>query len=164
MPHLTATAKHAILLEYAPRSSTHSFAALARRHSVKGGWRTIKNWHDRWDGTVQSLEREQGSGRPRILSSREVQQHIHAPILAANREHRAIHYTDLKQPIQQATGKNPSLRTIQRYGEKELEAKKKHTKKRTATESECRHACVIERASVCIEYGADEADSFLSVT
>src|SRR6185312_12901126 len=51
MPHLSAEAKHHILLEYSPRSPTHSLSALAARHSIAGGERTVRNWLQRWDGT-----------------------------------------------------------------------------------------------------------------
>ncbi len=37
MPHLSADAKHHILLDYCPHDTTRSFAALASRHAVKGG-------------------------------------------------------------------------------------------------------------------------------
>jgi hypothetical protein len=55
MPHLSAEAKHHILLEYAPHSATHSLAALAARHAVKGGKRVLLRWHQQWDGTAASL-------------------------------------------------------------------------------------------------------------
>lgn len=140
MPHLSADAKHAILLEYSPRSATHSFAALAQRHGVEGGWRVVKRWHERWDATARSLEEKPRSGRPHTLSSAQVQQHVRAPILAANREHRAISYTQLLPSVQRATGTELTLRTLQRYGKKELGARNKHTTKRTRDERQCNAA------------------------
>jgi len=136
MPHLTATAKHHILLEYSPRSPTHSLAALAARHGIAGGKSTLSRWLARWDGTPRSLQEQQRSGRPRTLSSAQVSRHIRAPILAANRAHRAVSYTQLLPSVQAKTGKELSLRTLQHYGRQELGAKQKHTKKRTAAESE----------------------------
>jgi hypothetical protein len=137
MPHLSAEAKHHILLEYAPHSATRSFAALAARHAVRGGWRVLLRWHQQWDGSAASLARKAGSGKARALSSRQVQQHVRAPILAANRAHRAIHYTKLLPRVRAATGKQLSLRSLQRYGKEELGAKQRRGKKRTAEESEC---------------------------
>lgn len=137
MAHLNAEAKHHILLEYSPRSPTHSFAALAVRHAIRGGRQTVQQWHARWDGTAQSLERREGSGRPRTLSSRQVHQHLRAPILRANRAHKVVHYTDLLAKVQQRTGTDVSVQTLRRYGKKELGAKQKHTHKRTADESKC---------------------------
>ena len=60
----------------------------------------------------------------------------HKPILAANRKHRPISYTQLLPSVQAATGSQLSLRTLQRYGKEELQVKSKATKKRTAVESE----------------------------
>ena len=45
--------------------------------------------------------------------------------------------TSLLPKVQTATGTEVSLRTLQRYGEEELHAKDKHSKKRTAQEREC---------------------------
>jgi len=136
-PHLSADAKHRILLEYTPRSASHSFAALARRHGVKGGKGTIARWHERWESTAASLQDQARSGRPRALSRAQVSRHIRAPILAANRAHRAISYPDLLPGVREKTGKRVALRTLQRYGKEELGVKARHTKKRTADESEC---------------------------
>jgi len=136
MSHLSAEAKHAILLEYSPRSRTHSFSALARRHSVSGGSKTVCRWHQRWDGSAASLQEKQRSGRPRKLSSGQVQQYVRRPILAANRAHRPVSYTQLLPSVQAATDPQLSLRTLQRYGKDNLRIKSKATKKRTAVESE----------------------------
>lgn len=129
--------KHSILLEYTFQSRTHSFAALAARHGVAGGEQTVRRWHKQWDGTPQSLEHKKGAGRPRVLSRREVQQHVRTPILRANRAHRAVHYSKLLPSVLQKTGKELSARTLRRYGKEELGAKLRKGKKRTADESEC---------------------------
>ena len=134
MPHLTAEAKHHILLEYTPRDTTHSFNALARRHGVKGGKRTLIRWHQRWDGTAASLEQHQRSGRPRTLTPAEVSRHIRAPVLAANRAHRAIHYPDIWRQVETKTGKKITLRTVQRTGKDTLAIKERTTRKRTQAE------------------------------
>jgi len=136
MSHFTAEAKHAILLEYSPHSHTHSFAALAARHGVGGGKSTLAYWHRQWDGTARSLQRKAGSGRPRALSRAQVSRHVRAPILAANRAQRAVSYTQLLPAVTAAAGKQLSVRTLRRYGKEELGAQAKHTKKRTAAESE----------------------------
>jgi hypothetical protein len=135
MPHLSAEAKHHILLEYSPHDTTRSFAALARRHAVKGGARLLRLWHRKWNGTPSSLQERPRSGRPRVLSKSQVARHIATPIRAANRAHRAIHYPDLLARVRAATGKNLSLRAVQRYGEEELGARQRRGIKRTADES-----------------------------
>lgn len=149
MPHLSAEAKHHILLEYAPHDASHGFTALARRHAVKGGADVVRRWHQRWDGTAASLERKAGSGKPRALSTAEVHQHVRDPILAANRAHSAVHYSTLLPSVQEETGVELSLRTLQRYGKEELGAKQKHTKKRTAAERQCT-AMATSDATCCL--------------
>lgn len=158
MTYFSAEVKHSILLEYIPRSSAHNFGALAHRHAVKGGERTIRGWHQRWDGTPQSLEDNHRSGRPRALTPTEVSRHIRAPILAANRAHRAIHYPDLLQSVRTKTGKEIKLRTLQRYGKEQYGIKEKTTRKRTRAECKCKYACDIEHALVL---QVSEADSCL---
>jgi transposase len=110
MKQFSAEAKQHILLEYRAHSPTHSFPALAERHGIGGGADTVRKWHARWDGTPQSMQHRAVSGRPRALSRREVQQQVRAPILRANRTHRAVHYTQLVQPVREKTGKQVSLR------------------------------------------------------
>lgn len=66
---------------------------------------------------------------------------MRAPILAANRAHRAVHYTELLPAVRQKTGTDVSLRSLQRYGKEELGAKQKRGVKRTADESEYTAAC-----------------------
>jgi hypothetical protein len=72
-----------------------------------------------------------------VLTRAEVSRHIRAPILAANRAHRAVSYTRLLPEVQRKTRKQISIQTLRRYGKQELGVKQKHTKKRTADESEC---------------------------
>jgi hypothetical protein len=108
----------------------------------------IRLWHRRWDGTPASLQEQQRSGRPRTLSRAQVQRHIATPIRAANRAHRAIHYSDLLPRVLAATGTSVSLRTVQHYGEQELGAKQQRGIKRTAEESK-RHSTSAS-ASCCI--------------
>ena len=155
MPHLSAEAKHHILLEYAPHDTTRSLAALAARHAVRGGADVVRRWLRRWDGTPASLQEQRRSGRPRVLSSAQVSQHVRAPILAANRAHRAIHYTDLLPSVRQKTGKELSLRSLQRYGKEELGAKQRRGKKRTSEECECAAACERRGSLLSVALAAD---------
>jgi len=136
MPHLSAEAKQHILLEYTPGVRGCGFKALAARHGIAGGATLLSAWYRRWNGTVQSLEEEQRSGRPRALSSAQVRRHIAAPIRAANRAARAVAYPTLLTQVQTATDSNVSLSTIKRYGKEELHATGKHGKKRTSEECE----------------------------
>ena len=136
MKQFTPDQKHSILLEYSPHTTDRSFAALAARHAVAGGRDVVRRWHQRWNGTIASLQRKAVSGRPRVLSARQVQQHVRAPILRANRAHKAVHYPELLQSVRTKTGKQIALRTLQDYGKKELGVKQRRGKKRTADERE----------------------------
>jgi transposase len=128
--------KHTILSHYRAGDRAASFRALAHRFAVQGGAAVIQRWHQRWDGTPQSLQHKKGAGRPRAMSKREVQQHVRMPILRANRAHKAVHYTTLLPTVRAKTGKQIALRTLQDYGKEELGVKQRRGKKRTADESE----------------------------
>ena len=134
MKHLTPDQKQEILREYSPRSTTHSFAALAHRHAVAGGGRTIQNWFARWDGTAASLQHAKGAGRPRSLTAEEVQRHIITPIRRKNRAHQPVHYSELQPAVEEQMGKQVSSRTIRRYGKEEGGGRVTRGKKRTAEE------------------------------
>ena len=134
MKQFSAEVKHSILLEYQLHTRTHSFAALARRHSITGGDRTIQRWYSQWNGTVASLTHKKGGGRPHILTEREVQHHIAEPIRRLNRAHRAVRYTSVARELRTKTGKHISDRTVQWIGKKELGARKTKGLKRTAEE------------------------------
>lgn len=67
----------------------------------------------------------------------EVSRHVRAPILAANRAHRAVSYTQLLPEVRRKTGKPITLRTLQRTGKQQLKAKAKTTLKRTREERQC---------------------------
>ena len=136
MKQLTSDIKHHILLEYRPRSTTHSFSALAAAHGVKGGAETVRKWHQRWDGTSHSLEHKPMSGRPRMLSGQEVARHVAGPIRRSNRAGQRVRYTKLLPQVQAATGKDVSLRTLRRYGHDEVGGRQTRGKKRTAEECE----------------------------
>lgn len=134
MTLLSAETKHHILLEYDPRDHTHSFRALAARHNIKGGAEVVRRWHARWNRTVSSLKRLPGAGRKRTFTPMEVSRHIRAPVLAANRAHRAISYTQLYPRVSARTGKKFSIQTLRRYGRKTLKIKSKTTIPRTVDE------------------------------
>lgn len=127
MKNFSPEAKHAILLEYQSRSHTHSLPALARRHGVLGGARTIRNWLSRWNGTIQSLRPHPKPGRPSALSEREIREYIRAPILAKNKAHEPIYYTTVARQLRQELGKKVSTCTVRRIGREILKAKHKRT-------------------------------------
>ena len=135
MPQLTPNEKHNILTIYSSDKHKHTFESLAHQYNIKGGRQVIQNWYKQWNGTPQSLGRKKGSGRPTILTSQQVNDYIRTPIRNKNRSSKPIHYPQLHSSIQQKTGKQISLRTVQNYGKEKLGVKQKRTKKRTAQES-----------------------------
>lgn len=139
MKQPTAQQKHDILLHCESRREGESDVDVAARHGVVVSRRTIWNWRSRWDRTPQSLERHEGSGATPILTPAEISRHIRAPILAANRAHRAVSYTKLLPEVRRKTGKAIALRTLQQIGKEQLDAAGAHTRKRTADECECTH-------------------------
>jgi transposase len=152
MHHFTPAEKHSILLHVRSRRSGQSVDDIAALHGVDGGRRTINNWLNRWNGTAASLQHKQGAGRPRLLSRGQVDRLIRAPIRNKNRSHTAIHYPQLLPSVQQKTGKQIALRTLQNYGARDAHVKLKHTKKRTASESEYTHTSHTELEVVLHEY------------
>lgn len=134
MKHFNAVTKHHILLEYTPHDKNRSFSALALRHSIPGGKKVVRDWYRRWNGTELSLHRKKGSGKQCLLSRAQIARHIGTPIRAANRSHRAIHYSDLLDAVRAKTRKQISIQTIRRYGKEILHGKNKHTDKRTKQE------------------------------
>jgi transposase len=144
--------KATILREYVPYSRSHSFAALARRHNIKGGKSTIQKWYTRWKKSASGLKRKVGSARPRLLSAEQIRDYIELPIRNRNRAHLAIHYPDLLANVREKTGVNVSLSTIQRYGKKILGNRDQSTRARTAAECTCNHISTIIITFLVIKY------------
>ena len=144
MKNFTPESKHSILLEYVPRSATHSFVALARRHGVLGGARTIRNWYSRWNGTMQSLRPRPRSGRPPLLTPEEVDQHIRAPLEAKNKAHDPISYTSVARDLRQRLRRPVSTRTVQRIGKVALHAAHKRGRPVEERERQSQFACFLD--------------------
>jgi len=159
MPQPTAQQKHDILIHCQSRCSSDSDVSIAAAHGVTATRKTLFNWRKQWNGAPESLERKKTAGRPPLLTPSEVSQHIRAPILAANRAQRAIHYPEVQHQVQTKTGKKITLRTLQRYGKEKCLIKEKTVHKRTRAECECRHtecvacACVLRvcAADLCLQ-------------
>jgi hypothetical protein len=134
MKRPTAQQKHDILIHCESRRAHETEVDVAAAHGVTTTRETIWIWRLRWNRTPPSLERKKGSGKAPLLTPAEVSRHIRAPILAANRAHRVVTYPTLLPEVQRKTGKNLALRTLQDYGKQRLQARVKHTRKRTADE------------------------------
>jgi len=134
MTLFTPQLKHHILTQYQSHNRNNSFVALAQLYNIPSGESTIRKWYRRWNGSAASLERRKGSGRPRLLNRAQVNSLIRVPIRNKNRAHTAIHYTQLLPTIREKTGTQLSLRSVQRYGQRDVHGKGKHTKKTTSKE------------------------------
>lgn len=134
MKQFTPEHKHAILLEYAPQSDSHSFAALARRHSIKGGRQTVHLWYQRWDGSIASLQHKKGAGRPCLLDQQQVKRFIAAPIHQLNQSSAVVRYGKIAEQVRRKTHTSISNTSVRRIGLKQLGAKKIVGKKRSAEE------------------------------
>src|SRR5271156_3480575 len=116
MPHLSAEAKHHILLEYDPYNRYRSFTALAHKHNVAGGRETVERWFHRWDRIPSSLEECPRTGRPRVLSVDDVHELVAPIIRRANQENRVIDYAQVADELKEDTGCEVSSQTLRRYG------------------------------------------------
>jgi hypothetical protein len=134
--YYTPTFKQRVLTNYIPHSRGNGFHSLAKQFDITGGAPLVHYWYQAWDGTPSSLQNKCSPGRPTILNTHEINQHIGAVVRRKNRQPRAAHYTNLMHDIKRKSGKQVSLRTIQRYGKETLHIKDQSTTKRE--ERECR--------------------------
>lgn len=146
--------KQFILTKYQRNCRGHGFDSLAQQYGIAGGGRTIKDWYDRWDGTVESLKRKPGAGRPRLLSEEEVTQHITTPVRKKNRRSHPVHYTDILRPLQENTGKKVSIQTVRRYGKENAEIKQKRTITKTKWECKSLMHIALFISRICIPFGS----------
>jgi transposase len=116
-----------------------SFQFVGKIFQINGGHVTLKQWFDRYDGTIVSLQQRYRSGRPRILSKRQVNQLVTKIVYSHNRLSRPINYKKITNSIRQKTNTNVSIRTVRRYG-KNSGIKQRKTIKRTYGESEYKNA------------------------
>jgi transposase len=139
MPQLTPNEKHDILTLYSSNDHRYTKKSLSEQYNIKGGRMTISRWLQQWDGTPESLERKESSGRPTLLTSKQIRDTIQLPIRNKNRSSQPIHYPDLLPSITKKTGKKISVETIRRIGREQLGIKQKRTNKRTTVESKHTH-------------------------
>lgn len=105
-----------ILTQHTADPHNNSLRALSRRYHLTSNGSTIKKWMQRWNGTATSLAERKKKGRPCILTPLQIHNHIHQPIVAANRAHRRIDYRTVHRRMLRDTPLRVSLRTMQRYG------------------------------------------------
>jgi transposase len=124
------TYKQSVVNYYIKYQTNISFGHVARQFNIKGGESTVRRWYNQ----RHSLKTKPRSGRPSILTKDQIDTYIKKKITEKNRSSEPIHYTQLLPIIKRATKKNPSLRTVQRYGKEKGGIKMKRTIKRTVDE------------------------------
>lgn len=139
MKQLTPEQKHSLLTHYASRCKGETLEQIFSLHGVKTTRQSFFSWQQQWDGTVASLSRAAGSGRPRVLTSGQVKRHVATRIRTCNRSGVAVRYTKLLPQVQAATGQHMSIQTLRRYGKQELHAKMSRGTKRSADEGTLTH-------------------------
>lgn len=135
--YYSSTEKHRILTQYRLRERGAGFASLAKNFSIQGGERTIRRWYAQWDGTPSSLKQQPRSGRPPILTQREIKstntlQHQSGE---ATENRRLYIILTFMQRYKRKLGRRCRLEQFKVMGRKTLQAKKKSTNKRTHSES-----------------------------
>jgi hypothetical protein len=125
----TSAFKYQVLSQYQPRSRGHGFQALAKQFDIPGGARTVRRWHQSWDGTKKSLQSEPKPGKVSKLSNVQKDRHIRNYILQCNRDGERVTYRMVQSNVKKMTKKNLSLSQIQRIGKKELNISHKKTKR-----------------------------------
>jgi hypothetical protein len=134
MSQLSIDFKQHILSQYIPHQRGSGFKSLAHQYNIAGGGMTIKRWYDDWNGSKESLRHKKGAGRPPIMNQQQIIKHIKHPLDKANQSHTPINYRKVLNEITNKTNLQPSIRTVQNYGE-QLKGKKTKGIKRTAEES-----------------------------
>jgi transposase len=127
--------KQKILQQYQPRVRGKGFKALARNYKIKGGHKVLRKWYKKWDGTKNSLEKQSGGDRRSILTQKEKQKHI-KQFVDKQAQFDAVNYSEVKVNIENKTGKEISLRTVQEKG-KELGISSKRTKRTLESQGKC---------------------------
>jgi transposase len=131
--HYDASFKQRVLQQYRAGRLGCGFKALANRFKVRS-WNSIKEWHQVWDGTIESLQRKPGQGRKRILTHKESEKHIKRFVEEKNRVGKAVGYGDVIAEVKRRTGKEVSATTVKRIGRDECKLSEKKTARKLAIE------------------------------
>lgn len=145
MKQLTPEQKHSILTHYTSPFNTQTLSTILSLHDINVNRTTVERWKNVWDGSIQSLQHKQVSGRPRILNQREVTRYVERPLREANRSSTPIRYSSVAKSIRTKINKSISDRTVRRIGKEELGGKMGRGKKRSAEECKYKYdTCLSE--------------------
>jgi transposase-like protein len=127
--------KRSVLSEYLPGVKGAGFAALAKRFHVKGGAMLVRSW---WIAQKrnESLTKRTRPHRAGKLSPAEIGAYIREFVTAKNQSKVAVDYGDVQAHVKKKTGKDISLRTIQRLGRQKANLTWKQTSRSLISEGQ----------------------------
>src|SRR5689334_5595584 len=126
--------KQHVLQHYQPGVRGSGARAVAQKFDLPNH-KVVLNWAAVWDGTSDSLERKEGSGRKRKLTPEESKAHIEQFVVKRNRRGIATTYKEVKEEVEAKTGKDISARTVRRLGREEHKLTSKMVTRKLAIES-----------------------------
>lgn len=130
----SADTKHHILRQYKRDVRGCGFRALALKHGVPNGARTLEYWYSKWDGTPASLEKQTTSHKRRRLDPQQVQQNIRGYVETMNKQGDQVIYADVKEHVEEETAQPIAYSTLTRYGYNEAHVSYKRTTRTLTTD------------------------------
>ena len=129
--------KQKVLQQYKPGVLGCGAKAVAKRFDLPDH-KLVLRWHAVWDGTKESLERKAGAGRKRKLTHEESTTHIKEFVIKRNKDGIPTSYKEVEEEVEAKTGKEISLRTVQRLGREEHNITSKMVTRKLAIEGSIR--------------------------
>jgi hypothetical protein len=131
--HYDAGVKLRALAWYRPGIRGHGALATAK-HFLLPNAQLVRRWARESEERGSSLERKPGSGRKRKLTDEESTTHVKDFIVKKNKAGLSTSYEQVKQEVEAKTGKEISLRTVQRLGRVDHNMTEKLTTRKLAIE------------------------------
>jgi hypothetical protein len=122
--HYTPQEMQTILEEYQPGVRGKRIKALTKRHNVKGGHNLVKYWLSKCGMVPKSLEKLSGGDRRSILTEQEKKKYVDRYVTKKSKKD-AVNYVEVKEHIENETGKSPSGPTVRRIGKERGQTSKK---------------------------------------
>jgi transposase-like protein len=126
--------KQRVVKEYRAGESGSGAKALAGRHSIRGGHRTVMQWVRRYNGKRSSLAKRTKPNRERILTHYEAARFIRNPMLIAHKKRQLVVASALHPKVVKGTGKQISVRSVRRYAHDYLKWRQKPVQLKTLFE------------------------------
>jgi transposase-like protein len=124
--------KQRVLSQYQPGIRGSGIRAVAKQFNIKDH-KVIAHWLKKWDGTSESLNKGTHPNRKWKLTE-ENDKYVRDFVLKKNKKHEHVDYKMVSEAVKKGTGKEVSLRTIQRYGQKDYNFSSKQTSRKLTIE------------------------------